>query len=316
MTGTEILLQQLINGLTTGSYLAVIALGYTMVYGLIELINFAHGDVFAMGFYISLTLLIWLNVPQSLIVSLAWYHLVWMIPVVMGITMVCCGVLNATIDRIAYKPLRNSPRVAAFITAIGAAFVLENIMQNWYGPTQILYPNIFPTINLAEYALGEQTFLLFTTKDVFLFSTVIPLLVGLMIFIQRTKMGKAIRAVAQDREAAAIMGVNVERVIMSTFFIGGALAGAAGMLVGMYLNSGRYFMGFDAGLKAFTAAVLGGIGNIPGALIGGYFIGFLSAFSDQYLSSAWTRVVVFSMLILTLVFRPWGIMGEKPPEKF
>jgi branched-chain amino acid transport system permease protein len=312
----EVFLQQVINGATTGSYLALIALGYTMVYGLIELINFAHGDVFALGFYISLTLLIWLQVPQSLIVSLPWYHLLWMIPGVMAITMVGCGAANALIDRIAYKPLRNAPRIAPLITAIGASFVLENLMQNWYGPSQILYPNIFPTINLAPYVFGKDTFLLFTTKDVFLFCTVIPLMFGLLIFIRRTKLGKAIRAVAQDRQAAAIMGVNVERVIRSTFFIGGALAGAAGMVVGMYLNSGRYIMGFDAGLLAFTAAVLGGIGNLKGAVLGGFFIGFLSAFSDQYLSSAWTRVVVFSMLILTLVFRPWGIMGEKPPEKF
>ncbi len=316
MSGIEVLIQQLINGATTGSYLALIALGYTMVYGLIELINFAHGDVFAFGFYISLTLLLWLQVPQSLVVDLPWYQLIWMIPVIMAISMVCCGIINALVDRVAYRPLRNSPRIAALITAIAASFVLQNIMQNWYGPSQITYPNIFPTINLAPYLLGERTFVLFTTKDIFLFSTVLPLVFGLVVFIRKTKLGKAIRAVAQDRQAAAIMGVNVERVIMSTFFIGGALAGAAGMVVGMYLNTGRYLMGFDAGLKAFTAAVLGGIGSIPGAVIGGYFIGFLSAFSDQYLSSAWTRVVVFSMLILTLVFRPWGILGEKPPEKF
>jgi branched-chain amino acid transport system permease protein len=316
MTGAEVFAQQVLNGLTTGSYLALIALGYTMVYGLIELINFAHGDVFAMGFYVSLTILIWLNVPQSLVVSLPWYHLLWTIPLVMALTMVCCGALNAVIDRVCYRPLRRSPRIAAFITAIGAAFVLENVMQNWYGPSQILYPNIFPTINLAPYLLGPGSALLFTTKDVFLIATVVPLLAGLMLFVRRTKTGKAIRAVAQDRETAATMGVDVERVIMTTFFIGGALAGAVGMLVGMYLNSGRYTMGFDAGLKAFTAAVLGGIGSIPGALLGGYVIGFLSAFSDQYLSSAWTRVVVFSILILTLVFRPWGIRGEKPPERF
>jgi branched-chain amino acid transport system permease protein len=312
----EVFLQQVINGATTGSYLALIALGYTMVYGLIELINFAHGDVFALGFFVSLSLLLLFHVKQSLIVSLPWYSLLWMIPVVMLFTMIVCGLANAVIDRIAYKPLRHAPRIAPLITAIGASFVLENLMQNWYGPTQVLYPNIFPTINLAPYLLGKDTFILFTTKDIFLFASVLPLLLGLMVFIRRTKLGKAIRAVAQDREAAAIMGVNVERVIRSTFFIGGALAGAAGMIVGLYLNSGRYIMGYDAGLLAFTAAVLGGIGNIPGALVGGYFIGFLSAFSDQYLSSAWTRVVVFSMLILTLVFRPWGIMGEQPPEKF
>ena len=316
MTAPEVLVQQLSNGFTTGSYLALIALGYTMVYGLIELINFAHGDVFAMGFFISLTFLIWFNVPQSVVAALPWYQLIWIIPLVMALTMVCCGAINAALDRICYRPLRNAPRIAALITAIGASFVLENIMQNWYGPSQILYPNIFPTINLAPYLLGEKTSLLFTTKDIFLVATLLPLLGGLLLFVKRTKPGKAIRAVAQDREAAATMGINVERIIMTTFFIGGALAGATGMVVGMYLNSGRYLMGFDAGLQAFTAAVLGGIGNIPGAVLGGYFIGFLSALSDQYLSSAWTRVVVFSILILTLVFRPWGIMGEKPPEKF
>ncbi len=316
MTGLEVLLQQILNGFTTGSYLATIALGYTMVYGLIELINFAHGDVFAMGFFISLTLLLWLGVPQSLLVELPWYHLLWMIPGTMLATMLLCGAINATIDRLAYRPLRRAPRIAALITAVGASFVLENIMQNWYGPSQLLYPNILPTVNLAGYLLGEHSTLLFTTKDIFLFATVLPLLVGLMAFVKRTRLGKAIRAVAQDREAAAIMGIKVERVIMLTFFIGGALAGAAGMVVGIYLNSGRYIMGFEAGLKAFTAAVVGGIGNIPGALLGGYLIGFLAAFSDQYLSPAWTRATVFSILILTLVFRPYGLLGEKPPEKY
>lgn len=156
----------------------------------------------------------------------------------------------------------------------------------------------------------------FTTKDLFLLGVTIPLMVVLTLLVQRTKLGKAMRATAQDRETAAAMGINVERVIMATFFIGGALAGAAGMVVGIYLNTGRYLMGFDAGLKAFTAAVLGGIGNISGAMLGGYLIGFLSAFSDQYLSSAWTRATVFSILILFLVFRPSGILGERTPERY
>ncbi|MGH7361449.1 MAG: branched-chain amino acid ABC transporter permease, partial [Candidatus Methylomirabilales bacterium] len=187
---------------------------------------------------------------------------------------------------------------------------------NWYGPGQVYYYNIFPTINLAPALLGPQSEILFTTKDIFLVAVTIPLMVALTLFVKHTKMGKAMRATAQDREAAAMMGINIERVIMTTFFIGGALAGAAGMVVGIYLNTGRYLMGFDAGLQAFTAAVVGGIGNIPGAVLGGYLIGCLSALSDQYLSAAWTRATVFALLILFLVFRPSGILGEQIPEKF
>lgn len=312
MSPAEVFVQQLINSLTTGSYLALIALGYTMVYGILELINFAHGDVYAMGFFISLSLLTWLRVTDAITPS----QLLWVIPVVMAITMVCTGFINMSVDRIAYRPLRRASRLAPFITAIGASFALENIIQNWYGPSQIYYYNIFPTINLAPFLFGEQSTILFTTKDIFLFAVTIPLMVALTLVINRTKIGKAMRAVAQDQEAAAIMGINIERVIMSTFFIGGALAGAAGMVVGIYLNTGRYLMGFDAGLYAFTAAVVGGIGNVPGAMLGGYLIGILSALSDQYLSAAWTRATVFAMLILFLVFRPSGILGEQIPEKF
>jgi len=312
MTAHEVFLQQLINGFTTGSYLALIALGYTMVYGIIELINFAHGDIYALGFFISLSLLTWLGITSTLTGG----QLLWTIPGVMLLTMLATGLANMSVDRIAYRPLRHAPRLAPLITAIGASFALENIMQNWYGPGQIYYYNIFPTINLAPALLGPQSEVLFTTKDVFLVAVTIPLMVGLTLFVKHTKMGKAMRATAQDREAAAMMGINIERVIMMTFFIGGALAGAAGMMVGIYLNTGRYLMGFDAGLQAFTAAVVGGIGNIPGAVLGGYLIGCLSALSDQYLSAAWTRATVFALLILFLVFRPSGILGEQIPEKF
>jgi branched-chain amino acid transport system permease protein len=162
---------------------------------------------------------------------------------------------------------------------------------------------------------GLETQVLLTTKDIFLIAVTVPLMVALHLFIRHAKLGKAMRATAQDREAAAMMGINVERIIMLTFFIGGALAGAAGMVFGIYLNTGRYLMGFEAGLKAFTAAVLGGIGNIPGAVLGGYLIGFLSAFSDQYLSAAWTRAAVFLILVLVLVFKPTGILGERTPDK-
>jgi branched-chain amino acid transport system permease protein len=193
--------------------------------------------------------------------------------------------------------------------------VLENVAQNWKGPSQVLYPDIFPTINVLRDLVGLHTQVLLTTKDLFLMAVTVPLMVALHLFIRHAKLGKAMRATAQDREAAAMMGINVERIIMLTFFIGGALAGAAGMVFGIYLNTGRYLMGFEAGLKAFTAAVLGGIGNIPGAVLGGYLIGFLSAFSDQYLSAAWTRAAVFLILVLVLVFRPTGILGERAPDK-
>ena len=312
MTQTELFIQLLLNGLTSGSYLALIALGYTMVYGIIELINFAHGDVYMLGFMISFSFLGILGVTGRL----GGWQLWAVILGVMLLTMLCTGTINMTIDRLAYRPLRRAPRLAPLITAVGMSFMLENLAMIWKGPSQILYPNIFPVTDILNDLLGMKTNVLFTTKDVFLFGVTIPLMIGLTLFIQRTKTGKAMRATAQDREAAALMGINVENVIRTTFFIGGALAGAAGMMVGIYLNTGRYLMGFDAGLLAFTSAVLGGIGNVTGAMLGGYVIGFLNAYSDQYLSSEWTRALVFTILILVLVFKPSGLLGERTPEKF
>jgi branched-chain amino acid transport system permease protein len=311
MTQTELFIQLLINGSTVGSYLALIALGYTMVYGIIELINFAHGDVYMLGFMISFTLLGVLGVTGTLGGWQLWAVIVG----VMLVTVLLTGTINMTIDRLAYKPLRRAPRLAPLITAVGMSFMLENLAMIWKGPTQILYPSIFPVTDILNDLLGMDTNVLFTTKDILLFAVTIPLMIGLTLFIQRTKMGKAMRATAQDREAAALMGINVENVIRTTFFIGGALAGAAGMMVGIYLNTGRYLMGFDAGLLAFTAAVLGGIGNIGGAVLGGFVIGFINAYSDQYLSSEWTRALVFLTLILVLVFKPSGLLGQKLPDK-
>jgi branched-chain amino acid transport system permease protein len=311
MTETEFFIQLLINGTTIGSYLALIALGYTMVYGIIELINFAHGDVYMLGFLISLTFLGILGVSRPL----GGWELWVIVFGVMFVTMLATGTINMVIDRVAYKPLRRAPRLAALITAVGASFMLENLAMIWKGPSQINYPHIFPAIDILNDVLGMKTAVLFTTKDVFLMGVTVPLMVVLNLFIRNTKMGKAMRATAQDREAAALMGVNVENVIRNTFFIGGALAGAAGMTVGIYLNTGRYLMGFDAGLLAFTAAVLGGIGNIGGAMLGGYVIGFLNAASDQYLSSEWTRALVFTTLILVLVFKPSGLLGKRTSER-
>jgi branched-chain amino acid transport system permease protein len=312
MTQTELFIQLILNGLTSGSYLALIALGYTMVYGIIELINFAHGDVYMLGFMISFSFLGILGVTGRL----GGWQLWAVILGVMLLTMLCTGTINMTIDRLAYRPLRRAPRLAPLITAVGMSFMLENLAMIWKGPSQILYPNIFPVIDIPNQLLGIKTNVLFTTKDVFLFGVTIPLMIALTLFIQRTKTGKAMRATAQDREAAALMGINVENVIRTTFFIGGALAGAAGMMVGIYLNTGRYLMGFDAGLLAFTSAVLGGIGNVGGAVLGGYVIGFLNAYSDQYLSSEWTRALVFTILILVLVFKPSGLLGQRTPEKY
>ena len=311
MAPTEVLFQQALNGLTIGAYLALIALGYTMVYGIIELINFAHGDLFTFGFLISLTLFRLYGAEGTL----QGFELVWMFGVVLVLTMLLTGILNVTIDRVAYKPLRKAPRLAPLITAVGMSFALQNIFANWYGPSQINYPDFFPRVNILREWFGMETNILFTTQDLLLIGVTIPLMFGLRIFVQRTKLGKAMRATAQNANAAAIMGIDVERVIMITFFIGGAMAGAAGMIFGNFLHTGRYLMGFDAGLFAFTAAVFGGIGNITGALLGGFIIGFIKAFSDQYLAAQWTRAVIFAILILVLVFRPQGLLGQGEAEK-
>lgn len=311
MTATEVFLQQILNGITIGSYLALISLGYTMVYGIIELINFAHGDLFAVGFFISLTLFRFFGAGGTL----HGFELVWMFTVVLLLTMLAVGLLNVTVDRIAYKPLRKAPRLAPLITAVGMSFALENVLANIYGPSQINYPDFFPRINLLNEVLHLDSPILFTSQDLLLIVITIPLMVILHLFIQRTKLGKAMRAAAQNPNAAAIMGIDVERVIMTTFFIGGALAGASGMVFGNFLHTGRYLMGFDAGMLAFTAAVLGGIGNIVGAVLGSFVIGFLKALSDQYLAAQWTRAIIFTILILVLVFRPQGFLGLAETEK-
>jgi len=302
----ELFIQQVLNGLTIGSYLALIALGYTMVYGIIELINFAHGDLFAFGFFISLTIFKFFDVAAPLKGA----SLFLVLPPIFLVTMFMAGSLNVAIDRIAYKPLRDAPRLAPLITAVGVSFALEALFAIWQGPSQINYPRYFPQTNVLKEWFGLDTFIFFTTKDIFLFAVTIPLMIGLTLFVARTRLGKAMRAAAQDREAAAMVGIDVDRVILTTFFIGGALAGAAGMVWGLYINSGRFLMGFEAGLMAFTAAVLGGIGNIRGAVLGGFIIGMIKAMSDQYIGGEWSRVVIFSVLIMLLVFRPSGILGS------
>ncbi len=307
----EVLVQQTINGLTRGAVFALVALGYTMVYGIIELINFAHGDVFMLGLFISLSYFTLLGMAKTLY---GW-QLVTILPLVFLATMLTTALINVAIDRLAYRPLRSAPRLSPLITAIGVSFMLENIALLWAGPAPVSYPEIFPSIDILYEWFGWNSKLFITTKDLLVVGVTIPLMVGLNYYVTRTTWGKAMRATAQDRETAQAMGINVEKTIMLTFFIGGALAGAAGTIQGVYYNMGQWWVGYQAGLRAFTAAVLGGIGNMPGAALGGLVIGFLSAWSDQYVSARWTNAIVFSILILVLVFRPHGLLGERTPEK-
>ena len=307
----EVLVQQTINGLTRGAVFALIALGYTMVYGIIELINFAHGDVFMLGLFLSLTIFTLLGMARTL----TGWELVTILPLVFLLTMLLTGMINVTIDRLAYKPLRRSPRLAPLITAIGVSFVIENLTMLVVGPAPVPYPDVFPSVDILYEWLGWDTKVFVTTKDLLVVGATVPLMVVLQYFVTRTGWGRAMRATAQDRETAEAMGINVEKTILLTFFIGGALAGAGGIIQGLYYNIGTYYIGYQAGLRAFTAAVLGGIGNMPGAALGGIVIGFLSAWSDQYISARWTNAIVFSILILVLVFRPQGLLGERTPEK-
>jgi branched-chain amino acid transport system permease protein len=311
MNWWEVLVQQSINGLTRGAVFALIAMGYTMVYGIIELINFAHGDVFMLGLFISLAWFSLLGVTGAL----TGWQLVTVLPLVFVLTMLSTAALNVGIDRAAYRPLRHSTRLAPLITAIGVSFMLENLALLWKGPAPSAYPDVLPSVDILREWFGVDSAIFLTTKDLFVVGATIPLMLGLHHFVTRTTWGKAMRATAQDRETAQAMGINVERTILLTFFIGGALAGAAGLIQGMYYNIGMWWMGYQAGLRAFTAAVLGGIGNMPGAALGGLAIGFLSAWSDQYISARWTNAIVFSILILVLVFRPQGLLGERTPEK-
>ena len=311
MTAWEILIQQSINGLTRGAVFALIALGYTMVYGIIELINFAHGDVFMLGLFISLAWFTLLGVSGAL----SPWQLVTLLPLVLVLTMLSTALLNVSIDRLAYRALRRSTRLAPLITAIGVSFMLENVALLWKGPAPIAYPDIFPSVDILREWFGIESAIFITTKDLLVVAAALPLMLGLHHFVTRTRWGKAMRATAQDRETAQAMGIDVERTILITFFVGGALAGAAGLIQGMYYNIGQWWMGYQAGLRAFTAAVLGGIGSMSGAALGGLLIGFLSAWSDQYISARWTNAIVFAILIVVLVFRPHGLMGDRTVEK-
>ena len=297
-----------IFGIADGAMFALVALGYTMVYGIIELINFAHGDVFTMGAYIggALLSLFAINEDGFTVVNLIALIIVFLL------VMLVMGAINVGIERVAYRPLRNAPRLAPLITAIGMSFLLEGVMFLWKGPATIHFPDVLP--HGSDYQATIDGVII-GFKDVFVLVFSVILVALLAIFINGTRLGKAMRATAQDRDAAQLMGIDINRTIAATFFIGAVLAGAGGMIWGLYFNNVTYNTGFRTGLVAFTAAVFGGIGNIPGAAIGGMLIGLISAYSDYYLGSKWTEVVIFGILIGVLAFRPTGLLGMRVPEK-
>ena len=288
------MMQQLINGLSLGSIYALMALGYTMVYGIIKLINFAHGEVYMVGAFIGYTLInkFQLGFVSSLL-----------------LTMVLSALLGMVIERIAYKPLRKAPRITALITAIGVSYFLQNGMIQLMGPEVRSFPQV---IENQLYDIGPLTV---NRIQLIIFGTSIFLMVVLQLIIKKTKMGKAMRAVSIDPEAAQLMGINADTVITFTFMIGSALAGAAGVLVGLYYNSINPMMGYAPGLKAFIAAVFGGIGIIPGAMIGGVVICLIETLVSGYGYSMIRDAVVYGILILILLFRPAGLLGKNVKEK-
>ncbi|MEA2662332.1 MAG: branched-chain amino acid transport system permease protein [Chloroflexota bacterium] len=308
--GPAYFIQIVVYGLADGSIYALIALGYTMVYGIVELINFAHGDVFTLGGFLSLWLLPIFGVTEG--GSITGAGLILPLLAILVISMVVCAIVNVTIERVAYRPLRHAPRLTPLITAVGMSFVLEGVMFLWRGPFNLHYPNVLPAAGIE---LGGANGPAIAFKDLAVIAIAIVLMVGLTLFVERTKLGKAMRATAQDRDAAQLMGIDINRTIAATFFIGALLAGAGGMIFGLYYNTITFDQGFTAGLVAFTAAVFGGIGNIQGAALGGLVIGIIQSFWDGYFDTAWTQVVIFAILVLVLVFRPTGLLGMRVPEK-
>ncbi|MBW9158776.1 MULTISPECIES: branched-chain amino acid ABC transporter permease [Clostridium] len=290
------LLQQLINGLTLGSIYALIALGYTMVYGVINLINFAHGDIYMLGAYIGFAITTFLHL--SFFSALL-------------ITMLLCAILGVVLEKVAYKPIRKSTRIAALITAISVSLFLEYGTMYFVKAETRTFPEVIASKSLKLF----NGSIVVNTIEIYIILTTLVLVVLLQYIIHRTKMGKAMRAVAMDKEAAQYMGISIDKTVSFTFAIGSALAGAAGVLVGVYYNSINPLMGVIPGLKAFIAAVIGGIGIIPGAMIGGYFLGMTETMVSAYGGSLYKDGVAFAILILVLLIKPNGLLGRNVKEK-
>ncbi len=299
-----VFLQQLANGLTIGMIYALIALGYTMVYGIAQLINFAHGEVFMVGAYLGLlaNMILQSFFPDS-------PETIFLVTIIFIFSMAGTGLLGIVIERFAYRPLRNAPRLAPLITAIGVSFLLQNAVMILFGPQDRPFPGL---IEVETYNFAGVTI---TKLQILIAVVSVALMLILHGFIKNTRTGKAMRALADDYQAASLVGINTNRTIAAAFLIGSSLAGAGGVMFGMYYNTINFHDGYLAGLKAFTAAVLGGIGNIPGAMIGGLLLGVLEGLAAGYLSSEWKNVFAFFVLILILLFRPSGLLGSRVVKK-
>jgi branched-chain amino acid transport system permease protein len=305
----ETFLQQLVNGLTLGSIYALVALGYTMVYGILELINFAHGEVVMVGALVAISLI-------NLLLGIGWPVTAALVAALI-VAMAVCMSLGFVIERVAYRPLRNAPRLAPLITAIGISMALQQLASLIWGRSYISFPAVF---TVESWSWGE---VIVTSLQFIIVVVSLLIMAGLMWLIQKTPLGRAMRATAQNPAAAQLMGVNTHRIISLTFIIGSALAAVAGVMVAAYYGVGHYTMGFMLGLKAFTAAVLGGIGNLPGAMVGGLVLGVVESLGAGYigdltggvLGSNYKDVFAFLVLIAVLVFHPTGLMGSRAREK-
>ena len=305
MTVWQLFFQQLANGLTIGAIYALIALGYTMVYGVIQLINFAHGEIFMVGSYLALSVLLLLGISQPVTgLGLLAFLLLCVV-----IAMIGCGLLGFGIERLAYRPLRQVQRLAALITAIGISFFLQNAVMLIYGATDRRFPAVIPSI---RWEIGGVTV---TCLQLIIWISSALLMITLQILVMSTRLGKAMRATAQDPKACQLLGIPVNRIIAVTFVIGSSFAAVGGMLFGLYYNTINFHDGYITGLKAFTAAVLGGIGNIPGAMIGGVVLGVLEGLGAGYLSSQWKNVFALVVLVGILLFKPTGLLGERVADR-
>ena len=296
----------LVDGLSNGAIWALVALGYTLVYGIIELINFAHGEVFMIGSLVSAGFFGTLGLTMAT-------GAVGLIPgllVTLVLAMLASGALNVMIERVAYRPLRNAPKLAPLITAVGFSFILQNVGILWIGGS----PRGIPDLIDAQKELFNVSGVSVSQGDLLAIVTTIPLVLLLTTFIARSRLGKAMRATAQDPEAARLMGINVDTTISVTFLLGGLMAGAAGLIYALYQTTIWYLQGFQAGLIAFTAAVMGGIGNLKGAVLGGFIIGIIQQMSDNRIGGEWTPAIVFAYLVLIMIFRPQGLIGEETRE--
>jgi branched-chain amino acid transport system permease protein len=303
----QVFIQTVVNGLTTGSLYALIALGYTMVYGVLKLLNFAHGDLFMVGAFVGYFVIQWFGGPTALVIPVPLLLIIMFVLAAVGV-----GGLGMAIERFAYRPLRNAPRIAPLITALGVSFVLENTVLLLFGG----FTRSYETPSFIPFSVGIHTGVFnIDIVQIMIVVLSVVLMYALYLIVNRTLLGKSMRAVASDREASEMLGINVNRTIALTFFIGSAMAGVAGVMYGLAFNQVSNLIGFLAGLKAFTAAVAGGIGSVPGAMIGGMFIGLAESFSLTYVSTQYADLIVFGILIATMLIRPTGLFGQAPLQK-